>query len=108
MASELEEILWQQLCDSGLPWPQREVRFAPPRRWRFDFSWEPEKLAVEVQGGSWLPVSQHGRGSRFAGQCEKLSEAAILGWRILYCTGEQVRDGRALALILRAMQGEET
>ena len=34
---------------------------------------------------------------------EKYSEAAILGWRILYCTPEQLHNGVALDRIIRAL-----
>ena len=34
-----------------IPTPEVEYRFAPPRRWRFDFAWVDQKVAVEVEGG---------------------------------------------------------
>ena len=105
--SDLEEQLWNQITgDSGLPWPQREVKFCPKRRFRWDFAWEHMMLAVEVQGGSWLPNSQHGRGKKFESDCEKATLGAILGWRVMRFTADQIKDGRALALIQRAL-GEE-
>lgn len=30
----------------------REHRFHPTRRWRFDFAWPDEKVALEVEGGT--------------------------------------------------------
>jgi hypothetical protein len=37
----------------GLPVPIREHRFAPPRRWRFDYAWPAHRLALEIEGGTW-------------------------------------------------------
>jgi hypothetical protein len=48
---------------------------------------------MEVQGGG-----QFGRHSRIVGQakdCEKLSRAAILGWRVLTCNAINVDNGDA-------------
>src|SRR5438093_867037 len=102
VSSPLENALMQQIVDAELPWPQREVRFARPRRFRWDFSWEHLMLAAEVQGGSWLPNSQHGRGKKFEADCEKATLGAILGWKVMRFTADQVKDGRALAFIRRA------
>lgn len=45
-----EDLLAFQLRASKIAC-EREFRFHPTRRWRFDFAWQPEKLAVEVEGG---------------------------------------------------------
>ncbi len=47
---------------NSLPEPTPEHRFAPPRRWRFDFCILAHKIAIEVDGGVWLP-----NGGRHAG-----------------------------------------
>lgn len=104
MASHLEEMLFEQIMLAGLPEPIREARFAPPRRWRFDFCWPDHgRWAVEVQGGSFS-FGRHNRGTGFESDCEKFSEAAIQGWRILKVTGKMVQDGRALVYIKRALK----
>jgi hypothetical protein len=46
-------------------------------------------LAVEVQGGIWTR-GRHARGSGLVKEHEKLNAAAALGWRVLYCTPQQV------------------
>ncbi len=41
----------------GLPEPEREYRFAQEalgRKWRFDFSWPEYRVAVELDGGTWV------------------------------------------------------
>ena len=35
----------------GFPDPTTELLFHPKRKWRFDYAWEEQKLALEVHGG---------------------------------------------------------
>ena len=84
----------------GLPIPEKEFRFHATRRWRFDWAFIANMLAVEQDGGVWV----QGRHSRGAGQIkdmEKLNEASILGWRILRFTPKQVEKGEAALMIKR-------
>src|SRR5579871_3812123 len=90
----------------GLPVPAPEYRFAPPRRWRFDFAWPAHRLALEVEGGVWSG-GRHVRGKGYERDCEKYSEAALRGWRVLRVTSGMVKDGRALALLSRAFAAED-
>lgn len=103
MGSELEELFAQQLVYAEVFPPEREVSFAKPRRWRFDFAWPARKVAVEVEGGTWVQ-GRHTRGASFEADCEKYAEAAILGWIVLRVTGAMVRDGRAFELLERALE----
>lgn len=75
----------------GLPMPEAEVRFAPPRRWRFDFGWPSVKLAVEVNGAIWVS-GRHSRGSGLVKEYEKMTAAAVLGWRVIPTTPRQIGD----------------
>ncbi len=100
--SEIEATLAAQIAEAGLPGPVREFVFALPRRWRFDFSWPTAHVAVECEGGIWI-AGRHTRGIGFEGDCQKLNEAALLGWRVLRVTGRMVDDGRALDYIRRAL-----
>ena len=85
----------------------REYRFAPRRRWRFDFAWPDgpihDRWAVEVEGGTWVN-GRHGRGKGFEADCEKYARAALLGWRVIRVTPAQIRSGAALAWIERAVK----
>jgi hypothetical protein len=90
---------------AGLPQPDAELRFAPPRRWRFDYAWPLQKLALEVQGGLFIPGGgRHSRGPALLKEHEKLNEAAILGYRIIYVTPTQMRDGSVLDVVARALR----
>ena len=93
--SDLTETLLYQIHVAGLLEPEREYRFAPPRRWRFDLAWEGIKLAVECDGGTWSS-GRHTRGAGFAKDCEKLNAAARAGWCVLRYTSEMINDGSAL------------
>lgn len=89
----------------GLPAPELELRFAPPRRWRFDFAWVGYKLALEVDGGGWIN-GRHSRGSGIEKDAEKFAEAAILGWTVIRVTPRMVNDGTALDYIKRLLERE--
>jgi hypothetical protein len=104
--SDLEEALLWMIQADGLPAPEREVRFSPPRRWRFDLAYTADMLAIEVEGGKWTR-GRHVRPSGFEEDCIKYNAAALLGWRVLRVTGDMVNDGRALATVRRALAQKE-
>ncbi len=104
--SDLEDDLVRQLGATGVPEAEREVRFHPVRRWRFDFAWPDQMVACEVEGATWA-AGRHTRGSGFEADCVKYNTAAILGWRVLRVTGSMVSDGRAVDFIEQALRQEE-
>jgi len=88
-----------QICAAhGLIEPVSEFRFAPPRKWRFDWAWPEWKLAVEIEGGAWVR-GRHNRGKGFIGDLEKYNAATILGWAVLRVTPQHVHAGQAIAWI---------
>lgn len=93
-----------QLKMGGLAEPEKEYRFHPERRWRFDLAFPALMLAVEVDGGAWVN-GRHNRASGWLRDQEKLNEAAILGWRILHVTPRQVSNWEAFGLVERALKG---
>lgn len=74
------------------PEPEPEVRFHPDRKWRWDAAWPDRLLAVEFQGGAFRR-GRHVRGKGFSDDCEKFSTAAVLGWRVMPVTTEQLNAG---------------
>lgn len=82
--------------------PIPEYTFAKPRKWRFDYCWPLQKLAMEIDGGVWIQ-GRHNRGAGAIADQEKLSEAAILGWRVLYAVPDDLRNGVAIDRVLRAL-----
>jgi very-short-patch-repair endonuclease len=71
--------LWHMLAESD-PEPTPEYRFHPVRKWRFDFAWPLQWVAVEVDGGQWRAGG--GRHNTDKDR-EKLNTAAARGWRVL-------------------------
>jgi len=106
MPSSLEQELSWQLRVAGLPTPEREWKFHPQRRWRFDFCWVKQGIAVECEGGTWVNGA-HNRGAHFQSDCEKYNSAVLLGYKVLRFTGADIKSGRALAQITAALAGEK-
>lgn len=80
------ESLFVMLCmNELLPAFVTEHRFHPTRKWRFDYAWPYYKIALEVEGGTWIQ-GRHNRGSGFIKDMEKYNAAAVLGWRVVKCT----------------------
>ena len=102
MVSDLEQALIWQIRIAKMPAPVTELRFLPPRRWRFDLAWPDIMLACEVEGGTWVQ-GRHSRPQGMTNDCEKYNEALIAGWRVLRVTGDMVSDGRALDYVERAI-----
>ena len=102
MASKLEAAFALQIRAAGLPKPVAEFRFHTERRWRFDAAWPDVMLAVEIEGGHWQR-GRHTRPKGFAADLEKYNAAARMGWMVLRFTGDDVRNGRALAGITEAL-----
>lgn len=100
--SELEIEMARQLKWAGLDTFVPEWAFALPRRWRFDFAWLDEHLALEVEGGTWQK-GRHTSGIGFEQDCCKYNEAACLGWTVLRVTANMVHDGSALEFVRRAL-----
>lgn len=98
-----EERLAFHLRAEGLAGFEREHRFSKKRFWRFDFAYLSAKLAIEVDGGAGTG-GRHTRAQGFANDCEKLNEAAILGWRVLRFTPRQVNCGYAARTVRRALE----
>lgn len=72
-----------------LPEPEREHRFHPMRKWRFDFCWVDEKIALEIEGGIFVK-GRHSRGTGYANDADKYNEATKLGWRVFRLTTRQL------------------
>ena len=100
--SDIEAQFMFQIRAYGLPAPEREFRFHPTRKWRFDFAYLDRMIAVEILGAVWTQ-GRHTRGGGFTKDCEKYTEAAILGWRILHFTSAQVEIGDAVGKLERAL-----
>jgi very-short-patch-repair endonuclease len=103
--SDLERQFQAQLLLAGAPPFHTHYRFHPTRHWEVDVVWlEPRKLAVEVEGGTWVG-GRHVRPEGFKRDCQKYAEAALLGFTVLRFTTEQIKNGEALEYVLRFLEG---
>lgn len=84
---------------------ERELLFAPPRRWRFDFAWPYDRLAVEIEGGVWSG-GRHTRGGGFSGDVEKYNAAALLGWTVVRATAKEVSNGTTESIVRLWLSGQ--
>jgi len=105
MKSKLETLFDFQMRAAKIEPGIAEYRFHEKRLWRFDYAWPEQRLALEIEGAVWTN-GRHNRGKGFTDDCEKYSEAAILGWRIIRATGNQVEAGTALKWVERALDGQ--
>lgn len=100
-----------------IPEPTPEYVFHPPRRFKFDFSWVPDKICVEVEGGIFgvgRPCElckqrrnqSHGSVSGILRDMEKYNLAAIDGWTVLRVLPEELdlENGKAFNLIEAAFK----
>ena len=96
MKSSTEEAFafWlTALENQDIPWPVREYRFDPSRKWRFDFAWPAERVAVEIEGVLHGGGGRHQRVAGFLADCEKYEAALAQGWRVYRVPGQWVLKG---------------
>lgn len=98
--SDLETQFWELLIQLQLDEIfQREFEFHPSRKWRFDFADEANKVAVEMEGGTfgywlrlkngkrvWRRQGDHNTGTGYKEDTHKYNSAVCLGWRVLRYT----------------------
>lgn len=100
--SEGEELFALQLRVERLQFTRQYV-ICEDRRWRFDFAAPEKKLLLEIHGGIWT-AGEHARGRGITRDCEKVSTACILGYRVLLATTEQVKSEQALRWWMMAIE----
>lgn len=109
--SRLEEAMALQLEAAGLPF-EREYRAVPGRRFRLDFAWPEQRVGLEVEGGLFVQRRTGKRGightstAALLRDCEKHSELAVAGWRLIRATAPTVRNGQALRWVQDALGKE--
>lgn len=93
-----DAIVDAQARAAGWPVPEREFRFAPPRRWRADYFFPipPDDtsppLALEIEGGVFTG-GRHTRGAGFLKDCEKYNTMTAMGIRLIRLTPQQLENG---------------
>jgi|SRR5262245_31253796 len=86
-----------------LPQPMPEYHFAIDggRRWRFDWAWPRQRVALEVDGGVYTR-GRHVRVRGYLADIAKLNEAQLLGWIVLRCVPADLTMAPLYALLRRA------
>lgn len=69
---------------------EREYRFHPVRKWRFDFALPNQKIAIEFEGGVFLPKARHTSMVGYSKDVEKYREAVLYGWKVLRYTAKDL------------------
>lgn len=100
--SVLEDTLALHMRGANLH-PEREYRFHPKRRWRFDFAFPEQRVAVEVEGGVFVN-GRHSRGAGMLADMEKYNAAAEAGWVVLRYGNAHIRGGQAITQIERVLK----
>jgi very-short-patch-repair endonuclease len=86
-----------------MPVPIKEYKFHSVRKWKFDYCWPDEMLALEVEGGAWTQ-GRHTRGKGFINDLEKYNTATAAGWRILRVTPDQLLKTNTIELIKKSLR----
>ncbi len=97
--SDLEDTFALHLRVNKLTQFEREYRFHPSRKWRFDFAAPRLLIAVEIEGGIFGKKSAHNTGTGILRDMEKSNEAQRLGWRVFRFAAHDIKSGRAVKYI---------
>lgn len=100
--SQLEETFALQIRAEKLPAPEREVCLIPGRKFRVDFAWREQRIAFEVNGGTWVK-SGHSSGAGLQRDYEKAALLQLEGYRVFSVSGQSVRDGTAIKWLKQAL-----
>jgi len=94
--SKLELKAATVLNKAGIKNFEEEYRFCE-RKWRFDFAFVEEKIALEIEGGIWKgSVGGHTSGTGYTKDCEKYNTATVMGWKILRIVDSQISSGQMI------------
>lgn len=94
-------LMWTHICEMKM-YAERELKFYGTRRWKFDFALPDRMTAIEIEGGAFTR-GRHTRGVGFIKDMEKYNHAALLGWKVLRFTPQQVLSGEAIAFIKQVL-----
>lgn len=80
----LNERLLFDILNDAYPgqWVQ-EHKGLQGRKFRFDCANPDKKIAIEIEGGIWLPKGAHNTGIAMSKDMEKYNLAVLEGWKVL-------------------------
>lgn len=85
---------------------EKEYKFHPTRKWRFDYAIPAIRMAIEVEGGVWTG-GRHTSSRGFLGDMEKYNEAALSDWCLVRTTPDMLLTSKILNLIKRRQKEYE-
>lgn len=92
------------LCRSDLKVVcEKEYKFHPTRKWRFDYAIPEHKIALEVEGGVWTG-GRHTSPKGFLNDMEKYNTATMMGWRVFRTIPDELHSNATLQMLRSAMQ----
>lgn len=95
-----EAELERRLEEAGIEGWHTEYEFHPTRKWRLDFAFPAEMLAIEVDG------AVHRIKKQFKSDLDKHNALTLAGWRILRFSTKHIATGKATETIRAAMAAE--
>lgn len=98
-STTIPTISWKAF---GIPEPTAEYRFCE-RMWRLDYCWVDAKVALEIEGGIWKQ-GRHNRPKTMIAEMAKYNRLAVLGYRLIRATPDDVKDGSVFATIRQVLQ----
>jgi len=84
----LFENAWRMLRGPAM---LTEYQFHRPRLWRFDYAEPQARVAIEIEGGTFI-TGRHVRGRAYSGDCTKYNQAALDGWTVFRLTTDMVEE----------------
>jgi len=85
------ELILESILDELKLWYEKEYRFNPERRWRADYCLTSRNVLIEIEGAVFQN-GRHTRGTGFSNDCQKYNSAALLGYKVLRYTTNQIKD----------------
>lgn len=99
MKKSLNDFAFVQMCeDAGLDRPVCELAAIPNRRFRFDWAWPRQKVALEVEGAVWTG-GRHTHPTGFTRDMEKYNLAAMNGWIVVRCEPKNLCTAATITMI---------
>lgn len=99
----VEHMTFMRLLDVNfIHRPVHEFLFSS-RRFRFDYVWESNKLALEIEGGVFTKQA-HGSVTGILRDMTKYSLAASLGWRVIRVLPSKLNTSETIKLIKDALR----
>ncbi len=95
------ELEWVLRRDPRIPPFDCNAKIIPDRGFEFDFVWEKEKVALELEGGVWRRGGgAHSHPTNILRDIEKSNLAALAGYRLLRFTTDQHKRGEILPFLV--------